>query len=282
MSQTPSDPLEQRRKLEHDLMRLGVSPDEIRRLLDADSTGIDPPVTQAALPSGSTPDDIVRMARAKEAARLAGILEKAEKSVLNVPEFRDATPEETRKAELLLREAALLRRRQQYKQADAKCREALQLCPRESSALELLGDLYQDNAQVELALAAYKRAVQADPKRSAAEKKYADLIAMQQRWDMLEQEEPDRNPRYALFLSLLLPGAGQCYNTEYAKGVVLFVLDALLFWMLAYSPMGFTKQAGTHTSLYVSLGITTAIYLWATWDAVNGTKPRHGKSGWDV
>lgn len=206
---------------------------------------------------------------------------------LGLPDFRDSSPQEIRQAEGLLREASMFRRREKFRDAEAKCREALNYAPKDAAALELLGDLMQGVGKINEALAAYKRAQKADPKRSSAERKYADLLMLQQSWNRLDPEAVPKNGYVAVMLSLLLPGAGQIYNGEYGKGVFFLLATTFCVFLLAWSPWGFPAEHGRHhltISFMICVVISAAVYIVALIDAnvVGKAGGRRGPTGWEI
>lgn len=257
----PEDPLtniEKRRKVEKDLATMGMSPEEIRRLLDAPTdtmpTKPDKPQPTLPVPAPPTPTNAQPArnsarqklnAKATElesfAAQLSATVSakrvnEIETAAKNLPAPREATPEETRKSENLMREAYNLRKREKYADALIKCREALELTPSDAPVLELYGDLLQGVARIDEALAAYKRATEVDPKRLSAERKYGDLMMRQKVWDTgLDPETVPKGPRVASLLSLLLPGAGQLLNGEKVKGFFFLAVvgGCLAYWILS-------------------------------------------------
>lgn len=233
-----------RRKLETDLSKMGMKPEEIRRLINADAKTTLPAakvelsssaVTIPVQPLDNTKNKKTAVIKKRDqqaselhsfAAQLAASNSSArtieiDNLSLELPEFRESTQSERQKADGFLREAFAFRRRERYKEALVKCREALNLVPSDASALEMLGDLYQGVAQTNEALAAYKRALEADSKRTSAEKKYGDLISRQKSWSNYDPEAVPKNPWFALILSILFPGFGQLHNGQRVKGIVL-------------------------------------------------------------
>lgn len=294
---------ERRRKLEQDLARMGMSPEEVRRLLNApsDTTSplrgavnglppLNPSLSAMPAPGGKQPaanpasmSSYAADLMAKRAAELQQTVAMAE---ANFPPFREASGQEVRQAETLLRDAAMLKRREKFKEAEQKCREALNLTPKDSAALELLGDVMQGVARVAESLAAYKRAVEADPKRSSAERKYGELLMQQQQWGGPDPEAVPKNPWLALLLSLLLPSFGQFYNGEIGKGLFFLLADAVCFYLLAFSPYGFAHQQVHHgigAGLITCVIVTVVIYIAGAIDAHFGAKQgRMRGSGWEV
>jgi TM2 domain-containing membrane protein YozV len=312
------------KQLESELSRLGMSPDEVRRLLFARANTSEPTPLEgkgkrekgkeyatpaSAPPRGDIPatpllpttpparqssrvnaDSLQQFAAQLTSNAAAARVQEIEEVNLDLPEFRESSVAEVRQAEQLLREASMLRRREKYADAMGKCREALLLTPKDAAALELLGDLYQGVAQVNQALAAYKRATEADPKRAASERKYADLLMRQQNWGSgTDPEAVPKNGLVASLLSLVVPGAGQFYNGETGKGL-FFVLGTLVsLFLIFWSPWGLnSKQKGISTTLIATLIFFGVLYIMAVADAnmtARGVKsrrrPRTG-SGWEV
>lgn len=244
-----------RRKVEADLVRMGMTPDEIRRLLNASATTSNDvaktPVPIATSLPVSAPAASARSKRVTAAslesfaaeltsANAAKNVQSVENVRLNLPDFRESTMDEVRKSEALLREASMLRRRERYREAEAKCREALTLTPKDAAALELLGDLLQGVGRVDEALAAYQRATQADSTRVSAEKKYGDLLMRQQNWNFADPEATVPNRWFNSIVSLLLPGTGQAWNGEWGKALMFFALDLLCIYLLFWSPWAVT------------------------------------------
>jgi|GEM_PF-3340932 len=283
---------EKRRRIEAEMTKLGLSPDEVRRLLNANAHTADvapaplpkptliPPTPYAATPpkKGSdrvTADSLQAFAAQlkveKDAARQVSITTAGR----SLPEFRESSVQEVRAAETLLRDAGMLRRREKFVDAEAKCREALELTPKDGAALEMLGDILQGVARIDEALAAYKRAVEAEPRRSAAEKKYADLLMRQENWANYDPEAAPPNVRFSVLLSLCLPGAGQFFYQSYIKGGVFLVLDVIVGSLLFFSPLGVAdkhKHSGISVSLIALLAFTVVLYVAAVADTIAESK----------
>ncbi len=285
-----------RKTVEAELARLGMNPAEVKRLLDARPHGT--PAGQVT--NGSTPPKAARPSAASLQSFAADLAASAAKEKIravaavspNLPEFRDSSPGEVRQAEQLLRDASILRRREKYPEAEAKCREAINLVPRDAAALELLGDILQGVARTNEAIAAYKRAGEADPKRFSAEKKYGDLLIRQQGLASAHNGTVPVNPYFAVLLSLMLPGAGQIHNAEWVKGLCFFVADLVCLYLIRWSPWGFAsrnKGEGLGVPLYGFLFFAVVIYIVALIDtntvakaARNGTGSLSGGNGWEI
>ncbi len=279
-----------RRQAEMDLARMGMSPQEIARLLDGDTGTFDTlavpevpaNIKQPQVKAELTIEAMRLQAVAREQERTQELVRRAQAVDLKLPPLREVSAMERGRAEKLLSEAALLRRRERPKEAEAKCREALVENPGDAAALELLGDLFQDVARIEEALAAYNRAHELQPTRTTAERKYGNLLTNQEQWSSLETEVIARSPGLALLLSLVLPGLGQFYNGEVGKGVLFVGLDFLVFYLLAYSPWGFPaarSHGGFSTGLVFSSALLIVIYLAGSIDAMSSARMVSGQSG---
>lgn len=252
----------------------GIPPEEIARLLALPRA--DPLATSGA--TAAAPADMDR-------TQIVTPPKFEPKPSLALPEFRDSAPEEVEEAERLLRDAHLARRRGRFQQAFDACLLAVSKVPRDAAALEMLGDILQSLGRVDDAVAAYHRAGEADPTRGSAERKYAELVLMQDRSvaSLVRQEEP-RNPYLSVMLSALCPGLGQYYNGERAKAAVLVGITLTLLILLLWSPWGLSASASGLSSassfLLAGLGIT---YILSLVDAnIGARRPHQTRSGWDV
>lgn len=138
-------------------------------------------------------------------------------------------------AEQLLRQAHLHQMRKQWAAAEQLCRQALELCPSEPTARELMADLYAEKGELDQALEQYRRLFEEHPEREALEEKIARLVLRKDRevLERLEVEQALSNPRrhtaqkrnatVALLLSTICAGAGQIFNGEHVKGLIILV-----------------------------------------------------------
>lgn len=265
-----------RERLQTELDRLGISAEEVRRLL-----GPDPAAGQSERPASSAEALAAQLLTEQAEARIQAI----DRIDLGLPPPRQAAAQDKVRADQLLRDAALMRRREKYREAEAKCREAIAMNPGDASAWEMLGDILQGVARVDEALAAYRGALKADPKRAASERKFADLLMRQQNWAAPDPESVPAARWLAVLLSLVMPGAGQVYNGEVAKGIVLFLLEAACVWELAWSPWGFVAaRGGLRPGVVAPLVLAIVIYLGGMVDASLGAgrKQRASRTGWNV
>ena len=248
----------------------GVPPDEIARLL-----------AQHAGPTQADP-------RANAQAEVTTVLTPKPfepKPSLVFPPFRESSPEEADQAERLLREAHIARRRGRFDAALQACQAAVERCPSDAAALEMFGDILQALGRVDDAVAAYRRAGEADPSRRSAERKYAALILMQDRLAVpLSARAEPRNPYMAVLLSALCPGAGQYYNGETLKGLILALVTIALIVALLWTPLGFGGDTvGLTPTSAMLMGAIGLVYVIGLVDANLGArKPMQRGSGWDV
>ena len=272
---------ERRRKLESELLRMGMSPEEVRRLVNADAhtakmeaiperTAL-APLPQMPLPllksaqktaiatNRTTASELeayaAQLTKKVDTVRIEAIAKASE--ALEFPPFREATIQQTLQAEAILRDANLLRRREKYAEALEKCLAAIQLVPKDAAALELLGDILQGVARTDEALAAYKRATAADKKRHSAEKKYGDLLMRQRNWDVPDAEAArGEKPWSAVFLSFCCPGMGQIYLGDLPRGLFFLCLFAACLGILYFIPPSQGQVGTARAFLYVFTGIT--------------------------
>ena len=148
-------------------------------------------------------------------------------------------PETDPRAEQLLRDAYLLRMRQQWGAAEELCRKALELAPDDLQGLELLGDLLTEKGSDDEALAVYRRAFELHPEKASLEEKIAKAVlrkAEEERQRVEAQlllnsrtnpKRRKRNQTVAVLLSVVCPGGGQFFNGRYVKGGAFLVLCLL-------------------------------------------------------
>ena len=106
------------------------------------------------------------------------------------------------------------------------------------------GDVLLARGEADEALAHFRRAYERNPERGVLEEKIG-LASLQQDEavravreieEALDNPEladkAERNPAVAFLLSALLPGAGQMYNTDSTRGLVLFCVALLGFGVM--------------------------------------------------
>lgn len=264
---------QQDRRLASELSQRGVPPDEIQRLL---AMGRDEPATA---PASKARPPIV------SPPTLPASEPFVPKPSITLPELREPSVQERLEAERRLTAANVARRRGLYKQAEIECRAAIELAPGDAPALEQYADILQGLGKVDDAAFVYKRALEIDPTRKTAEKKYAELTLMQNRGlDALRIEYIPRDPRVAVILSLLFPGAGQLYNGDVLKGLVLGAVGVGCWYSLLFTDIGFwgSQNRITTSTIIVLAGLGVG-YLVSALDAnLSARRGRKLKSGWDL
>lgn len=266
----PADNAPDERKLAHELQRRGVSPGEIERLIAA---GRDDPAPKT---KGGRKLDITPLIPPSEPY--------VPKPTITLPPSRQSTADERQRAERMLTNANIARRRGLFKEAERECREALDLVPGDAAALELYGDILQSVGRVDDALYTYGLAKNIDSTRKTTEKKYAELMLLQNREiDLLRDESIPRNAFLSVLLSAFLPGTGQIYNGDTLKGLVIAVIVGSCIYLLGWTPYGFhkgLKSISFQLAFFTIVAVLT--YAYAVVDA--NVSARRGKirSGWDV
>lgn len=269
-AETPADAdvvrVEQDRKLAADLLKRGVAPAEVERLLGLGKPAKpEPPVGTA--PAEGSPHTFV----------LAPSIE--------LPAPHESSPEERTEADRKVSAAFVARRRGAFAEAEKLVAEAVRLCPMDGSALELYGDVLQELGRVDDAIYCYERAMSTGSGRATAGRKHAELLLLQDREiEALRDQHVQVNPTVAVLLSAVLPGAGQIYNGEAAKGLVVALILLISVIVLLWTPFGIPGSMGGLTpSVVVCLLVLSAAYIYAAVDANVSCRSRtRKKSGWDV
>jgi tetratricopeptide (TPR) repeat protein len=150
----------------------------------------------------------------------------------------------------LLGRATLMRARGERQQALQLAQEALVLDQRSWEAHELMGDILLDLGRGQPALESYRQARELNRSRAVLEEKIgraalaraARLQAANLSEALLEgrarEAGPPRKPGFAALLSLIVPGLGQLYNGEVAKGFIMLAAFMLLFAVTGVSLRG--------------------------------------------
>jgi tetratricopeptide (TPR) repeat protein len=176
------------------------------------------------------------------------------------------SPADIEKAENLLRHAHIARERGDKVKADALLKEAQEAAPDSSMVLEAVGDDLVERRQVPLALAAYKRAVDADPENTALETKYAECVLMAQGIvDPFERPAAGvatyASAKTAIFLSAIVPGLGQMVTGSVKAGVITLGVWLLCLLGILLMPGGFTNISQMHMGALALLSIGALAWL---------------------
>jgi tetratricopeptide (TPR) repeat protein len=175
------------------------------------------------------------------------------------------------KAGALVMQARSAQRKQKGREAMALLQQALSLAPTDVHALELLGDLFLEDAEQEKALKAFEYGLKHHPGHRAFEEKIALCILDIE--EMKRQRERSQNllelgaseswmdlaPNRAFGLSALLPGAGHVYAEENERAA--WVFGSYVFTTLGWAlPLYFgLKGAATNGVNGLNNGISAAL-----------------------
>ncbi|GAB4458229.1 MAG: hypothetical protein OHK0029_19220 [Armatimonadaceae bacterium] len=234
----------------------------------------------------------------------------------------------------LMTQAGVFRARGQVTDARETLEKALVLSeggkPRDIAAIqEQIGDLLMIEEDLEGAKDAYAEAFKTDPSRATAEKKYgttqiaiSDREAEKRLGQRILQDDSladiissggltghsgKRNAGLAMFLSVIVPGFGQIYNGQMAKGFILLgvFVTALLIISLSPDKDALYKTIAATFALKPTRGEPVPAMLWGvalvgfiTWlyaivdapfyakqhddDTVVSPLSAEDKSGWEV
>ena len=152
-------------------------------------------------------------------------------------------PDAQARVEQLLRDAYIMRMRQQWGASETLVRQALELSPDDVQGLELLADLLTEKGSVDEALEIYRRAFALQPEKASLEEKIARgvLAKAEGERERIEAELMISTPRsakhrkrsqtVAVLLSTICPGGGQFFNGQYVKGGIFFVTGLLCLFV---------------------------------------------------
>lgn len=159
------------------------------------------------------------------------------------------TEAQIEQADQLIRRAMLEKQRGHKQAASDLLREAAEVAPGAASVLVALGDDLMDRMNYGAALEAYRAAHKADPTNAPIERKFASLsmhasgklsvdeqlrLALSDR-PFLAPGEATASPKWAVFLSCVIPGSGQFVLGQTLKGILIFgiwVLSAAAFFLI--------------------------------------------------
>lgn len=153
----------------------------------------------------------------------------------------------------LVMTARMTLRRGQRAEAKKTLAQALKVDPSDIGALELLGDIFLEDAEQEKAIQVFEHGRKFHPDYAPFEEKMAVArldLAEVERDKLLKQEVLelgaisdkllDKKPSLAMGLSIVVPGAGQFYNDQWEKAGVFFGLNLLI--VLCWTNMIFSQM----------------------------------------
>jgi tetratricopeptide (TPR) repeat protein len=156
-----------------------------------------------------------------------------------------------RKTEIdrLMSRANVHRMRGELIEAEDCSRQALELDERRLDAREFVADMLYARGQLDRAAEEYKGLIERRPPDLTLEAKYAKVIleiGEREHEKIIAQEmlanpeqfkTPEKHPLWAFVLSILVPGVGQMYNGEKAKGGIILGIYVLLLTAIAFSSL---------------------------------------------
>lgn len=160
-------------------------------------------------------------------------------------------PEDIKRAaeiDRLLSRANVHRIRGEFIEAEDTLKEALSLDKSRADVHEMVADLIFARGQLDAAAEEYKKILEAHPGRTSAETKYAKAVLEKGEHEYekrIAQEmidnpgkyfSPPQHPLPAFLLSAAAPGAGQIYNGDRVKGLIILGVFFLSVLILAFSP----------------------------------------------
>lgn len=193
----------------------------------------------------------------------------------------------------LLTTASIQMRRGQTADAEKAVQEILTRQPGDAAAHELLGDIRLARGDFDGAGAAFKQALEIEPRRATAEAKLARATLRQTETQRVKDMgiayagaetnlvgagESGKNSRLPLVGSLLLPGLGQMVNGQFVKGGVImavyFLGLALLYPHAADLAHLFVPRTSHPASplLWLSLALLLADWIYAVADAARSSR----------
>jgi tetratricopeptide (TPR) repeat protein len=198
-----------------------------------------------------------------------------EKGTSSAPPVSDELAAQLRseKAGALVMSARSAHRKGQKEQARALLQQAFKIDPNDCGGLELLGDMFMEDAEQEKALKIFERGRHYHPRHKAFEEKiglcHVDLAEMRRdrdrRAQILEQGGVEKwmllsGPR-AFGLSMLLPGAGQMYVEQSNRAMTMLGMAVITFLGWSVPLYFYMKYASAMDSKGIFSGFSTALGL---------------------
>lgn len=190
--------------------------------------------------------------------------------------------------ERLLRLAHIHQVRGERSKAKELLQQALELDAENAGVWELLGDYQREANDWQGAHDAYKKAHELDPTNALIERKYAEAVLQltrqqeqYQQWERAlegkgtgDEIALPRNPGLAFLLSLLMPGVGQLYNGQFAKGGIILgimIVGAIVFLAtpggsdFIYNLLAYLVNPARARGTMSNLQLFTALMMFITW-----------------
>ena len=219
--------------------------------------------------------------KAKKSTQVSSKVEKDEDES-DLEPIEAPTPAQVEAAEKLIRQSMLEKRRGNAAGATDYLKKAANVAPGSAVVLEALGDDLLERKLTKQAREAFKKALKIDPKNVGVERKYAQTVLQttskmsvedQLRLGMsdslfLTGEDNVAGLTAARFLSGIIPGVGQLVLGRTTKGLVLFVLWAVLVgWVCLWnkdflSLMKFVEGKGPSPSSRIFIPLIGMAVVW--------------------
>lgn len=195
-----------------------------------------------------------------------------------------AEAERDSKAKVLLAQASVALDAGQLEFAETLCEQALELAPTVSQVHEVAGDILLRRGNAQQAVEKFRYSLELDPSNARAEEKLGIAsIALDETWRRRRKRQEylkapqrvkkvERQPLIATCCSAVVPGAGQLYNGDVAKGVVALFLFLLALGCFFNSIAGLFAGGGQRLPTLAEL--SERINRWsvgyALWILLNG------------
>lgn len=188
------------------------------------------------------------------------------------------------KAENLIRQAALARRRNETGNARRLMDEAEATAPGSAVVLEALGDLLMEQSKWSGAKDKYEKALKIEPENVGIERKYGECVFhLYTAGDFLSRPQDSSfvGGKAAIILSLFVPGLGQFAAEQYQRGAIMMGGWAIgwgLAWLIPdgmkglFSALGLSgrgAQAAFNPLVLLPLGVAVIFHLWSIMDAAS-------------
>jgi len=164
--------------------------------------------------------------------------------------------------ERALTAANLHRRRGDWEAAWRALDDALVMAPEHPPLLEMMGQLNLDEEQYAAAAQCFRKALELEPGRAASEVGYAQATLLLKEAEVGGEAADTilagREPSDAMMRSAIVPGMGQAYAGEAARGAVFLVPWAVLWGMIIWFVTG-TGQAIRSSARFRGMSLTSAL-----------------------
>lgn len=191
------------------------------------------------------------------------------------------------KAESLIRQAAVARRRNEFGLARKLTEEAEQTAPGSVVVLEALGDLLMEQRKWTQAKELYQRALKIEPENAGIERKFGECVLNLYTASGMFAPTDDTlvGGKAAVWLSLIVPGLGQLASERYSKGSMMlggWALGWTIAWLIPdgmrglFNAIGISGRGGGapfNPVVMLPVGFAVIFHLWSIFDAASKAGP---------